>query len=103
MTCLAEEVGHISYVVDPGRESSRIQVEDILYKRLFFGWGQIMLGIAFFGLWGTVLHSIAEGGLRDIVRLYNTSDRHLLVCTDNLDDKENSGFLELRVHRVVVL
>ena len=37
MTCLVEEVGHISYVVDPERESSRIQIEDILYKRLFFG------------------------------------------------------------------
>ena len=103
MTYLTEEVGHISYVVDPRRESLRIQIEDILYKRLFFGWGQIMLDIAFFGLWGTALHSIAEGGLRDIVRLCSTSDRHLLVCTDSLDDKENSGFLGLRVHRVVVL
>ena len=103
MTCLAEEVGHISYVVDPGRESSRIQVEDMSYERLFFGQGQIMLGFTFFGLRGTALHSIAEGGLRDVVRLCNTSDRHFLVCTDSLDSKANPGFLGLRVHRVVVL
>ena len=103
MTYLTEEVGHISYVVDPRRESSRIQIEDILYKRLFFDWGQIILDITFFGLWGTALYLIAEGGLRDIVRLYNTSNRHLLICTNNLDDKKNSGFLELRVYRIVVL
>ena len=103
MTYLTEEVGHISYVVDSGRESSRIQVEDILYKRLFFDWGQIMLDITFFGLWDTVLHSITERDLRDIVRLYNMSNRHLLVCTNNLNDKKNSDFLELRVYRVVVL
>ena len=103
MTCLTKEVGHISYVVDPERESLRIQIENILYKRLFFSWGQIMLDITFFDLWDTVLHSIAEGDLRDIVRLYNTLDQHLLVCTNNLDDKENSDFLRLRVYHVVVL
>ena len=62
-----------------------------------------MLGITFFDLLGTVLYSIAEGGLRDIVRLCNMSDRQFLVCTDSLDGKENSGFLGLRVYRVVVL
>ena len=62
-----------------------------------------MLGFTFFGLRDTALHSIAKGGLRDVVRLYNTSDRHFLVCTDNLDNKTNLGFLRLRVHRVVVL
>ena len=103
MTCLVKEIDYISYVVDPKRESLRIQIEDILYKRLFFDWGQIILDIVFFGLWNTILYSITERGLRDIVRLYNTSDRHLLVCTDNLNDKENSGFLRLRVHCVVVL
>ena len=62
-----------------------------------------MLGFTFFGLRDTVLYSIAEGGLRDVVRLYNTSNRHFLVCTDSLDNKTNSSFLRLRVHRIVML
>ena len=62
-----------------------------------------MLDITFFGLRDTALYSIAESGSRDVVRLYSTSDRHFLVCTDSLDNKENPGFLGLRVHRVVVL
>ena len=100
---LAEKVGHISYVVNPGRESSRIQVEDMSYECLFFDQSQIMLGITFFGLRGAALYSIAESGSRDVVRLYNTSDRHFLICTNSLDSKENSDFLGLRVHCVVVL
>ena len=50
MTYLTKKVDHISYVVNPRRESLQIQVEDILYKRLFFNWDQIMLDITFFGL-----------------------------------------------------
>ena len=100
---LVEEVGHISYVVDSGRESSRIQIKDMSYERLFFGQGQIMLGFTFFGLRDTVLHSITEDGLRDVVRLYNTSDRYFLICTDSLDNKTNPDFLRLRVYRTVVL
>ena len=103
MTHLAEEIGHISYVVDPRRESSRIQIEDMSYERLFFGQGQIMLGFTFFGLRGIALHSIAENGLRNVVRLYSTSNRHFLICTNSLNNKKNPGFLRLRVHRVVVL
>ena len=103
MTCLTEEVGHISYVVDPERESSRIQIEDILYKCLFFDWDQIMLDITFFDLRGTVLYSIAKKDLRDIVRLYNISDRHFLVYTNSLNNKKNSDFLKLRVYYIVVL
>ena len=103
MTHLTEEVGHISYVVNPGREFSRIQVEDMSYECLFFDQGQIMLGIAFFGLRDIVLYSIVESGSRDVVRLYNTSDGYFLVCTDSLNNKENPSFLGLRVHRVVVL
>ena len=38
-----------------------------------------------------------------VVRLCNKSNRHFLVCTDNLDSKTNPGFLGLRVHCVVVL
>ena len=62
-----------------------------------------MLDVTFFGLRDTVLHSITESGSRDVVRLYNTSNRHFLVCTNSLDNKENPGFLELRVHCIVVL
>ena len=62
-----------------------------------------MLNVASFGLRSTVLYSITEGGLRDVVRLYSTSDRHFLVCTDSLNGKEDSGFLRLGVHCVVVL
>ena len=73
------------------------------YERLFFGQDQIMLDVTIFGLRGTALYSITKGGLRDVVRLYSTSNRHFLARTDSLDDKENSGFLGLRVHCVVVL
>ena len=62
-----------------------------------------MSDISFFDLGDTILHSITKDGLRDVVRLYSTSDRHFLVYTDSLNDKENSGFLGLRVHCVVVL
>ena len=103
MTCLIEKVGHISYVVDPGRESLRIQVEDMSYERLFFGQGQIILNFTFFDLRDTVLYSITEDGLRDVIRLYSTSDPHFLVCTNNLDNKTNPDFLRLRVYRIVVL
>ena len=100
---LTEKVDHISYVVDLERESSQIQIEDILYKRLFFGRGQIMLDITFFDLRDTTLYSITKSGLRDVIRLYNTSNRHFLICTNNLNSKENSDFLELRVYYVVML
>ena len=103
MTCLVKKVGHISYIVNPGRESSRIQVEDMSYERLFFGQGQIMLDVAVFGFRDTALYLITKDDLRDVVRLCNTSNRHFLVRTNNLDDKENSGFLRLRVYCVVVL
>ena len=62
-----------------------------------------MLDIVIFGFRDTVLHSITKSGLRDVVRLYSTSNRHFLVRTNNLDDKKNSGFLRLRVHYIVVL
>ena len=62
-----------------------------------------MSDISFFGLGDTTLYSITKSGLRDVVRLYSTSDRHFLVCMDNLNDKEDSGFLRLRVYCIVVL
>ena len=62
-----------------------------------------MLDITFFDLRTTALYSIAESDSRDVVRSYSTSDRHFLVCTNSLDNKENPGLLRLRVHRVVVL
>ena len=103
MTRLIEEVGHISYVVNPERESSRIQVEDMSYECLFFDRGQIMLNITFFDLRGTVLYSIMESSSRDVVRLYSTSDRHFLIYTNSLGNKKNPDFLELRIYRIVVL
>ena len=103
MTCLTEEVGHISYVVDLGRESLRIQIENMSYECLFFDRDQIMLDITFFDLRGVTLYSITESDSRDVVRLYNTSDRYFLVCTDSLNNKENPDFLGLRVHYIVVL
>ena len=62
-----------------------------------------MLNIVFFDLQSTALYSITKSDSRDVVRLYNTSNRHFLVCTNSLNSKENPGFLRLRVHRVVVL
>ena len=62
-----------------------------------------MLSVAVFGLRDTVLYSITKGGLRDVVCLYSTSNRHFLIRTDNLDDKKNSDFLELRVYCIIIL
>ena len=73
------------------------------YERLFFSQDQIMLGITVFGLRDTVLYSITKSDLKDVVRLYSTSDRHFLTRTNNLNDKRNSDFLRLKVHYVVVL
>ena len=103
ITYLTKEVDYISYIVNPRRESLQIQVENMSYECLFFGRDQIMLDITFFDLRDTVLYSITKSGLRDVVRLYNTSDRYFLVCTDSLDNKKNPDFLRLRVHHVVVL
>ena len=103
MTCFIEEVDHISYIVNSGRESLRIQVEDMSYECLFFDQDQIMLDIVFFDFRGTTLYSITESDSRDVVRLCSRSDRHFLVCTNNLDNKENPDFLGLRVHYIVVL
>ena len=62
-----------------------------------------MSDISFFGLEDITLYSITKDGLRNVVRLCNTSDRHFLVCTNSLNDKEDSDFLKLRVYYVVVL
>ena len=62
-----------------------------------------MSSISFFGLENTILYSITKSDLRDVVRFYNVSDRHFLICMNNLNDKENSDFLRLRVYYVVVL
>ena len=62
-----------------------------------------MLDVTIFSLRDTVFYSITKDGLRDVVRLYNTSDRHFLIRTNSLNNKENSDFLELRVYCIVVL
>ena len=62
-----EGIRHIFHTTNPGRESSRIEVEDISYKRLFFGQSQIMSGVTRFGLQGTALHSVVEGAFGDVV------------------------------------
>ena len=62
-----------------------------------------MLDITFFGFRGTALYSITESSSRDVVRLYNTSHRHFLICMNSLNNKKNLGFLRLRVYCVVVL
>ena len=62
-----------------------------------------MSDISFFGLGDITLYSITKSNLRDVVRLCSTSNRHFLICTDSLNDKENSGFLRLRVYCIVVL
>ena len=100
---LTEEIGHISYVVNSGREFLWIQIENMSYKYLFFSRDQIILNVTFFGLRDTILYSIIESNLKDVVRLYNTLNRHFLICTDSLDNKKNLDFLKLRVYCVVVL
>jgi hypothetical protein len=36
-----EKIGHFSYILRPGRKSSRIQIEDILDDSLFFVWREL--------------------------------------------------------------
>ena len=103
MIRLIKKVGYISYIINPRRESSRIQVEDMSYEYLFFNRGQIILNITFFGLRDVVLYSITENSSRDVVRLYSTSNRHFLIYTNNLDNKENLDFLKLRIYYIVIL
>ena len=62
-----------------------------------------MLSVAVFGLRSTVLYLITKSGLRDVVRLYNTLNRHFLIYINNLNDKENFDFLKLRVYYIIVL
>ena len=103
MTCLIKKINHISYIVNSRQEFSRIQIEDMSYECLFFDRNQIMLDITFFNLRDTILYSITESDSRDVVRLYNISDRYFLIYTNNLNSKKNLDFLRLRVHRIVIL
>ena len=103
MTCLIKKIDHISYIVNPRREFSRIQIENMSYECLFFNRGQIMLDITFFGLRDAVLYSIVESGSRDVIRLYNTSNRYFLICTNSLNNKKNPNFLRLKVHHIIIL
>ena len=70
-----ERIRYIFHTTDLGGESLRIQVENISYKRLFFTWGQIILGIANLGLRNTALYSIDEGYLKDVVSLCSSLGR----------------------------
>jgi len=36
--CREEGIRHIFYIIDPGGKSLRIEVENVLYKRIFFNW-----------------------------------------------------------------
>ena len=58
---------------------------------------------SFFGLKNTILYLIMKDGLRDVVRLYSISNRHFLIYINNLNNKEDSSFLKLRIHYVIVL
>ena len=103
MTHLTEKIDYISYIVNSRREFSRIQVEDMSYEYLFFNQDQIMLDITFFGLRDVALYLIVESDSKDVVRLYSTSNRHFLICTNSLNNKKNPGFLRLRIHYIIVL
>ncbi len=70
--------------------------------RLFFGWGQIILNIAFFGFRSTAFHSVVEYWLWDVVRLCSTSDRQSTCCTECFNNKGDSAFLCLYGYIVVV-
>ena len=61
-----------------------------------------MLGVASIGEGSHALHSVDEGGSRDVVRLRSASDRHILSRTDCFDSKVDSTFLGLCRHGVVV-
>ena len=93
-----EEIGHIFHPINPRREPSRIQIEDISYKGLFFSQGQIVLYVAFLWLCDAALHPGDEGRLRYIIRLRSTSDRHFFTHMNCFDGKDDSGFLHLHRH-----
>jgi hypothetical protein len=62
-----------------------------------------MLGITFFSFGGDSVHSVTKGGFGNIVNLSSTSAGHFFSCMDSLNGKDDSGFLGLYRHDVVVV
>ena len=62
-----------------------------------------MLDITFFDFRDITLYSIIKDDLRNVIRLYNTSDRHFLIYINNLNNKENSDFLKLKIYYIIML
>ena len=69
-----EEIGHIFHRVDPGRKPSRIEVEYVSYKGLFFGRNQLKLTVASLTHRDTSFDTVAESRFGYLVRLYSVSD-----------------------------
>ena len=61
-----------------------------------------MSGIAFLGLRNTAFHSINKGHLRDVVDLCSSLDKQFFSRVDSFDSKDDSTFLGLYRHGVVV-
>ena len=61
-----------------------------------------MSAVASIGKRSSALYSVTEGALRDTIRLRSASDGYFSARTDSLDGKDDSGFLGLHRHGVVV-
>ena len=60
------------------------------------------MGIAFLRLCDTAFHSVDKGHLKDVVDLCSSLDRQFFSYTDSFDSKDDSTFLGLYRHGVVV-
>ena len=69
-------------------------------KRFFFGCNQLQLYISFLKFYDAFFHPSSKSRSQYIVYLHGTLYRHLFVCANSIDNKNDSGFLGLDKHNV---
>jgi len=69
-----EGIRHIFNTINPGRKSSRIHIEDVSYKRLFFAKSQLMPSIACCTNYDATIHPGDDGCSGHLVRLCSALD-----------------------------
>ena len=72
--CCKEGICYIFYTTDLGQKSLHIQVKDILYKCIFFSWGQLVIAVISIGKERHALYLEADRAFRDVIRLCSTLD-----------------------------
>ena len=64
-----KKIGHIFNTIDPGRESSLIQVQNVLDNCVFFGFCQFLPPVAGINLYSLSVHSVTQGSFGYFVDL----------------------------------